>query len=46
MIYEFFHILLWLTAILIIISGLDDLYIDILYWVDRRKDKKNLPRVS
>ncbi|KAA0210348.1 MAG: glycosyltransferase [Ignavibacteriaceae bacterium] len=46
MIYEFFHILLWITAILIIISGLDDLFIDILYWFNRRKYKKNLPSFS
>lgn len=46
MIFEIFHILLWVTAIIIIVSGLDDFFIDMLYWFNRRKYKKNLPSFS
>ena len=46
MIYEIFHITLWVTVILLLVSGLDDLFIDILYWFNRRKYKVNLPTFS
>lgn len=46
MIFEIFHILLWITAIIIIVSGLDDFFVDMLYWFNRRKYKKNLPSFS
>jgi predicted metal-dependent phosphoesterase TrpH len=46
MIYEIFHIALWVTVILLLVSGLDDLFIDILYWFYRRKYKANLPTFS
>lgn len=46
MIYEIFQILLWVTAIMLFISGIDDLYLDLLYWLQRRKYKKKLPDFS
>jgi hypothetical protein len=46
MIYEIFQILLWITAIMLFISGIDDLYLDLLYWLQRRKYKKKLPDFS
>lgn len=46
MIYEIFQILLWVTAIMLFISGIDDLYLDVLYWLQRRKYKKKLPDFS
>ncbi|MDD5361145.1 MAG: glycosyltransferase [Ignavibacteria bacterium] len=46
MIYEIFQILLWVTAIMLFISGIDDLYLDVLYWLQRRKYKKKMPDFS
>lgn len=46
MIYDIFQILLWITAIMLFISGIDDLYLDLLYWLQRRKYKKKLPDFS
>ncbi len=46
MIYDIFQILLWVTAIMLFISGIDDLYLDLLYWMQRRKYKKKLPDFS
>lgn len=46
MIYDIFHILLWVTVIMLVISGIDDLLIDIMYWFFRKKYKKGLPSFS
>ena len=46
MIYEFFHITLWVTVIFLLVSGLDDLFMDIMYWFYRRKYKSSLPTFS
>jgi hypothetical protein len=46
MIYAIFQVLLWITAIMLFISGIDDLYLDLLYWLQRRKYKKKLPDFS
>jgi len=46
MIYDIFQILLWVTAIMLFISGIDDLYLDLLYWLQRRKYKRKLPDFS
>jgi hypothetical protein len=46
MIQEIFHILLWITTIILVISGIDDLFIDVMYWINRRKYKKTLPMFS
>jgi hypothetical protein len=46
MIYDIFQILLWVTAILLAITGIDDLYMDLLYWFLRGKYKSRLPDFS
>ncbi|MCX6160346.1 MAG: glycosyltransferase [Ignavibacteriae bacterium] len=46
MIYEIFQILLWITAILLFISGVDDLYMDLLFWLERGKYKSMMPDFS
>jgi hypothetical protein len=46
MIFDILQILFWITTIMLIISGLDDLYVDLLYWVLRRRHKHNLPDFS
>ncbi|HEY5122784.1 MAG TPA: glycosyltransferase [Ignavibacteria bacterium] len=46
MIQEIFHILLWITTIILVVSGFDDLFIDVTYWINRRKYKKSLPKFS
>ncbi len=43
MIYDIFQILLWVTAIMLVITGLDDLYMDLLYWLYRKKYKAKMP---
>ncbi|MBI5402328.1 MAG: glycosyltransferase [Ignavibacteriae bacterium] len=43
MIYDIFQILLWVTAIMLVISGLDDMYMDLLYWIYRKKYKDKMP---
>jgi hypothetical protein len=43
MIYDIFQVLLWVTAILLAISGIDDLYMDMLFWLMRRKYKSRFP---
>ena len=43
MIYDIFQILLWVTAIMLVISGLDDMYMDLLYWIYRKKYKAKMP---
>lgn len=44
--YQILQVLLWVTAIMLFISGIDDLYLDLLYWLQRRKYKKKLPDFS
>jgi hypothetical protein len=46
MIYEFFQVLLWVTVILLAISGIDDLYLDMLYWFLRKRHKSKFPDFS
>ena len=46
MIYDIFQVLLWVTAILLAISGIDDLYMDMLFWLMRRKYKSRFPDFS
>ncbi len=43
---EVFYILLWITSVLLVISGIDDVLIDILYWFNRAKYKRNLPNIE
>ena len=40
---EIFYILLWVTSVLLVISGIDDIIIDLLYWFNRWKYQRNLP---
>jgi hypothetical protein len=46
MIHDIFQILLWTTVIMLAISGIDDLYLDGLYWFVRRRYKSSLPDFS
>ncbi|MDD5362438.1 MAG: glycosyltransferase [Ignavibacteria bacterium] len=46
MIFEIVQILIWITTIMLTISGLDDLYVDLMYWVLRHKHKSKLPDFS
>jgi hypothetical protein len=46
MIFEIVQILIWITTIMLTISGLDDLYVDLMYWVLKRKHKSKLPDFS
>jgi hypothetical protein len=43
MIEQIFHIILWITVLILVISGIDDLFIDVMYWLYRRKYKKEFP---
>lgn len=43
---ELFYILLWVVTILLIISGIDDILIDLLYWFNRWKYARNLPKLD
>jgi len=40
---EIFYILLWVCSVLLVISGIDDVLVDLLYWFNRFKYKRNLP---
>jgi hypothetical protein len=46
MIHDIFQIILWATVIMLAISGIDDLYLDGLYWFVRRRYKSSLPDFS
>lgn len=43
---EVFTVLLWICSILLIISGLDDVFVDLLYWFNRWKYNRSLPNVD
>jgi len=40
---EIFYILLWVCSVLLVISGIDDVLVDLLYWFNRFKYRRNLP---
>ena len=40
---EIFTILLWICSVLLVISGIDDITVDLLYWINRWKYMRNLP---
>jgi len=44
--HEVFTILLWICSVLLIISGIDDVFVDLLYWFNRWKYKRNLPKMD
>ena len=46
MIFEIIQVIIWITTIMLTISGLDDLYIDLMYWVLKRRHKAKLPDFS
>ena len=46
MIYDLFQILLWVTVIMLAVSGIDDLYLDLLYWFLRRRHRSKFPDFS
>ena len=46
MLFEIFHVLIWVTTIMLAISGLDDLYVDLMYWFLKRKHRASLPDFS
>ncbi|MFZ4592072.1 MAG: glycosyltransferase [Ignavibacteria bacterium] len=46
MIFEVIQVIIWITTIMLTISGLDDLYIDLMYWVLKRRHKAKLPDFS
>jgi len=43
---EVFYILLWVCSFLLVVSGIDDLLVDLLYWFNRIKYKRNLPDID
>jgi adsorption protein B len=43
---EVFTVLLWICSILLIISGIDDVLVDLLYWFNRWKYNRSLPNVD
>jgi len=46
MVVEIIVVLMWLCAIVLIVSGLDDLFVDISYWVFKRRYQNQLPSLS
>ncbi len=43
---EVFTVLLWICSILLIVSGIDDVMVDLLYWFNRWKYNRSLPNVD
>jgi adsorption protein B len=43
---EIFYILLWICSVLLVISGIDDVMIDLTYWLTRWKYRRNLPNIE
>lgn len=43
---ELFYILLWICSVLLVVSGVDDILVDLLYWFNRLRYKRNLPKMS
>ncbi|MCX7877029.1 MAG: glycosyltransferase [Ignavibacteria bacterium] len=41
--HEVFTVLLWICSVLLVISGIDDIMVDLMYWFNRWKYKRNLP---
>jgi len=44
--YDILQIILWVTAIMVAISGVDDLYMDLLYWILKGRYKSKFPDFS
>ena len=43
---ELFYILLWICSILLIVSGADDVLVDLMYWFTRWKYMRGLPKID
>lgn len=43
---EVFTILLWICSVLLIISGIDDVMVDLMYWFNRWKYRRSLPNMD
>lgn len=43
---EVFTVLLWVCSVLLIISGIDDVLVDLLYWFNRWKYNRSLPNMD
>lgn len=43
---ELFYILLWICSILLVVSGIDDILVDLMYWFNRLKYRRNLPKID
>src|SRR4030095_5643678 len=43
---EVFTILLWICSVLLVISGVDDVLVDLMYWINRWKYKRSLPELD
>lgn len=46
MISDIFYYLLWACAVLLVISGMDDVSVDLMYWFNRIRYRKSLPDLS
>ncbi|MGH2575387.1 MAG: glycosyltransferase [Ignavibacteria bacterium] len=46
MLNDIFYVLLWVCTILLIISGFDDMFVDLMYWITRRKYKRSMPNME
>lgn len=46
MIFDIIQVFIWLTTAMLIISGIDDLYIDLMYWFLKKKHRDNMPDFS
>ena len=44
--YDILQIILWVTAIMVAVSGVDDLYMDLLYWILKGRYKSKFPDFS
>jgi len=43
---ETFYILLWVCSVLLVVSGTDDIMVDLMYWFYRWKYRRNLPNID
>lgn len=43
---ELFFILLWICSVLLVISGIDDIFVDLLFWFNRWKYRRSLPNID
>jgi adsorption protein B len=43
---EVFYILLWICSILLVVSGVDDVIVDLMYWFTRWKYRRDLPKLE